>query len=79
MIAPSLGARIEKRNRRASQAINRSQVSPLVAIAFGAGASQIQNFSLAAVFNGDDVVNVMRVRRVILMNQTIFAMSARSL
>lgn len=78
MIPPFLLTWVEKKNHSAGCGINRSKISTFVAIALGARTSQIIASGFAFVSDGNDVIYLMRIRRVILMQQAIFTTVLRS-
>ena len=78
MICPLVLAWVEKKNHCARGGINRSKVSAFIAIAFGASTGQIVASGFAFVPDGDDVIYLMCVGRVILMQQAIFTAVLRS-
>ncbi len=78
MIAPLLLAWIEEPNNFSGYRIKSHEIGTFVTIAKLAGQGQVIAPGLPSVFDGDQVVNLMRRLGVILMQQTIFAATTRA-
>ena len=78
MILPMLRARIEKQTHYAAGGVNRAKIGSLEMIAKRASAGEVFADGLPTVPDGNDVVKLMRVGRIVLMNQAVFATSAGS-
>ena len=79
MLAPGLSAGIEDGNNRAIRRVNGCKVRTFVAVAIEAGQREIAFDSLAAVFERNEMIEVMGERRIVLMNQTVFTPPVGSL
>lgn len=75
---PALCARIEEWCNVASQGINRSDVRAFSVVAESASQGQILTDCRPAMFERDDMVNLMSLRPVILMQETVFTSFARA-
>lgn len=78
MVAPVLCSWVEEKNHLPRPWINRAKVCALIAIAFCTGTSEIVATGFAFVPDSNDMVYLMGVRRVVLMQQAIFATTPRS-
>jgi len=71
MIVPLLRAWIEEPHHGPSRRINRPQISSFRVIALGASIGQILAHCLPAVPEGNNVIKLVCIGRVVLMDQTI--------
>ena len=79
MISPTLCARVEEQPHDAAGWINRSEISSLEVVAKRTGAGKVFADRLSAMSDGDDVIYLMGIRRVVLMNQAVFTTLVGSL
>ena len=73
MICPSLLAWVKERNDFSDLPVHRGEVGAFEKIALDAGQREILGYCPAVMFDGDDVVNLMRNDRVLTVNQAVFA------
>jgi hypothetical protein len=73
VLLPRLRARIEERNDRAVNRINCRQVGAFTPIAFQASEREVVASRVAAMFEGDNVINMMGKGDILLMKQAILA------
>ena len=79
MLFPDVLPRVEERGDRACCGINTREIYAFVSIASVAGQGEVCRIVLAAVFAGNDVLNVeSRKREMLLREQTVLATMARS-
>ncbi len=78
MIRPSLAARVEQSNSAARQRINAIHLVILAVIASGASPGQIFDFGFAATHDGNDVLDVERLRDKTPDTVTILTEAVRS-
>jgi hypothetical protein len=70
---PLLGSRIEKPHNLPDSRIDRGKIGSLVVVAFRTCISQVFANGLPAVFDSNDVIDLMGVRSVVLVNKAILA------
>lgn len=75
---PILLARIIEWSHSASLRINRGEIRSLEVIALDAGPSQVIEPRHAAMFFGDDVISLVRIRGIFIVQQAVFATAMRS-
>ncbi len=78
MVAPVLCSWVEEKNHLSCPGINCAKVRAFIAIAFRTGTSEVVPIRLALMPKGNDMVNLVRIRRVVLMQQAIFTAVPRS-
>lgn len=78
VLSPDLCSRIEERDNGSVQRINSAQVGTFVPVTFQTGEREVFTDCLTFVLHGNQMIKLMSKRRVVLMEQTIFAAPPRS-
>ena len=78
VIRPALPARVEERNQGAGGVLKRTEIAPFPGIATHAGVREIIRFRSPAMLAADNVIDLVRGVRVLLMQKTILTAVGRS-
>ena len=77
MVLPTLEARMEERNYLPVLKTDAGNVGSLPGIASDAGECEVAEGGIAAVLSTNNVIDLMRSKRIVFMEQTVFATAGR--